>query len=319
MKSKIILIIALFGLSTIFSSFSLMNNNSLNSFPVVIDNYEKAWKKVESFVEKRLPKSALKIVDEIYEKAKSENNSPQLIKAVLYKMSLQSDFQEDYLVKTIIDIKEEIEKSGEPEKQIFHSILAEVYWNYFSSNRYMFFNRSETVNYKDDDIKTWDLKKIMNEIISNYLLSIENPEILKNTDLTKFDLILEKEKGSKIYRPTLYDFLAHRAVDFFMNDENSLTQPIYKFEIDDAAFFDNNDEFVKLKIATKDSLSLKYYAIDFLQKLSFFHLEDKDPTALIDVNLKRLKFVYQNAYGIDLKNSLYRSALINMQKQFSVY
>ena len=319
MKSKVIILIALFGISTIFSSFSLMDSDSPSSLPVVIDNYEKAWKKVDSFVEKRLPKSALKIVEEIYKKAKKENNSPQFIKAVLYKMSLQSDFQEDFLVKTIIDIKEEIKKSGKPEKQIFHSILAEVYWNYFSSNRYMFFNRSETVNYKDDDIKTWDLKKIMKEIISNYLLSIENPEILKRTSLTKFDLILEKEKGSKIYRPALYDFLAHRAVDFFMNDENSLTQPIYKFEIDDPAFFDDNKEFVKLNISTRDSLSLKYYAIDILQKLSAFHLEDKDPTALIDVTLKRLKFVYQNAYGIDLKNDLYRNALENLQKQYSAF
>ncbi|MCD4773331.1 MAG: hypothetical protein K8R41_08125, partial [Bacteroidales bacterium] len=319
MKSKVILLIALFGISTIISSFSLMDSDSPGSLPVVVDNYEKAWKKVDSFVEKRLPKSALKIVEEIYKKAKKENNSPQFIKAVLYRMSLQSDFQEDILVKTIIDIKDEIEKSGEPEKQIFHSMLAEVYWNYFSSNRYMFFNRSETVNFKNDDIKTWDLKKIMNEIISNYLLSIENPEILKTTDLKKFDLILEKEKGSKKYRPTIYDFLAHRAVDFFMNDENSLTQPIYKFEIDDPAFFGNNEEFVKLNISTKDSLSLKYYAIDILQKLSLFHLDDEDPTALIDVTLKRLKFVYQNAYGIDLKNDLYRNALKNLQKQFFTF
>ena len=319
MKSKTILLIALFGLSTIFSSFSLMNSDSPSFFPIVIDNYEKTWEKVDSLVEKRLPKSALKIVEEIYEKAKKENNSPQFIKAVLYRMSLQSDFQEDFLVETIIDIKDEIEKSGEPEKQIFHSMLAEIYWNYFCSNRYVFFQRSETVNYKNDDIKTWDLKKIMNEIISNYLLSIKNPEILKKTSLTKFDLILEKEKESKIYRPALYDFLAHRAVDFFMNDENSLTQPVYKFQIDDPAYFDENDEFVKLNISTKDSLSLKYYAIDFLQKLSVFHLKDKDPTALIDVTLKRLKFVFQNAYGIELKNDFYRNALENLQKQYSAF
>jgi len=317
MKSKTILLIALFGLSTIFSSFSLMNNNSMNSLPVVIDNYEDAWKKVESLIEKRLPKSALKIVEEIYEKAKSENNSPQFIKAVLYKISLKSDYQEDFLVKTIKDIKLEIKEADKTEKPVLYSMLAEVYQNYFNSNRYIFYNRSETINFKNDDIKTWDLKKITNEIITNYLLSLNNPDLLKSTKLHQFDLILKKEENSKLYRSTLYDFLAHRALNFFTNDEYSITSPIYKFKIDDKAFFANNSDFVKINISTKDKSSLKYYAIDIFQKLTEFHLNDENPTALIDITLKRLNFVYRNAAGIDLKNNLYRLSLSNLQSLYS--
>ena len=53
-----------------------------------IEDYNKSWSKVEKFVEDGLPKSALKLVDDIYKTAKSEGNSPQLAKSLIYRISL---------------------------------------------------------------------------------------------------------------------------------------------------------------------------------------------------------------------------------------
>ena len=44
----------------------------LTAFYTNDENYDKLWKKVESYQKKGLPKSALKIVDEIYYDAKKE-------------------------------------------------------------------------------------------------------------------------------------------------------------------------------------------------------------------------------------------------------
>ena len=57
-------------------------NNSLHDKIV----YEKLWQKVDSLDKKGLPKSALEVVEKIYKKAKEDKNSPQYIKAVIYKM-----------------------------------------------------------------------------------------------------------------------------------------------------------------------------------------------------------------------------------------
>ena len=49
------------------------------------------------------------------------------------------------------------------------------------------------------------------------------------------------------------------------------------------------EEFSQLKIKTKDSSSLKFYGLQILQNLTLNHLNDSNPTALIDVELKRFK------------------------------
>ncbi len=48
-------------------------------------------------------------------------------------------------------------------------------------------------------------------------------------------------------------------------------------------------------IRTKDSLSLKFYAIKLYQDLIDFHLDDDEKDALIDVDLARLNFVRRNS------------------------
>ncbi|NTW33365.1 MAG: hypothetical protein HGB12_12210, partial [Bacteroidetes bacterium] len=281
-------------------------------------DYTKAWKKVDSLIDKGLSKSALAEVVIIYTKAKTENNAPNFVKAIMYKMKLQNDYEEDSFENSIKDLKSEIKDATFPVKPILHSVLAEMYWRYYSINRYEWMNRTETVNFKEDDIKTWDLKKLVKEVIYNYVLSLQDVENLKKTKLGIYDEIIIKDTATRKLRPTLYDFLAHRSVDFFMNDETELTKPVYKFEINSEDYFKPFDEFVKINITTKDSLSLKYYAAKILQDLIAFHSADLDPSALIDVDLKRLKFVKTNAV-LDIKDSLYLQSLLSLESRFSKF
>ena len=48
------------------------------------NNYSKLWKDVEQFENDGLPKSALKVVEDISAKAKADNNSPQIVKTLMY-------------------------------------------------------------------------------------------------------------------------------------------------------------------------------------------------------------------------------------------
>ena len=55
-----------------------------------IKNYEKEWKKVEGFVKKNLPKSALEEVKKIYSLAKNEKQEAQVIKSLVYMIGFPS-------------------------------------------------------------------------------------------------------------------------------------------------------------------------------------------------------------------------------------
>ncbi|MCE3279083.1 MAG: hypothetical protein K0S44_1274 [Bacteroidetes bacterium] len=316
-KIFLIIVLALASIAGAFTVYSFKGNytSQLLIFPKG-SSYEKEWKKVDSLTNKGLTKSALEVVTGIYNKAKSENNSAQFVKAILHRMKFEQQMEEYSLEKALLRLNEEIAESKFPVKPILHSILAETYWKYYQNNRWKFYNRSTTVNLNNSDITTWDLKTILDQVIKNYQYSLLNSDSSKLTPLKNFDDILLKYDSSRKFRPSLYDFLAHRAVDFFMNEEPDITQPAYKFELNSESYFWNYKDFARLKIESKDTLSLKYYAIKTLQELVAFHAGDKDPKALIDVDLKRLSFVKKKVVS-EIKDSLYLNALSDLEKQFS--
>jgi predicted DCC family thiol-disulfide oxidoreductase YuxK len=108
------------------------------------NNYIKDWEKVYALELESLPKSALEKVEEIYVKSKKENNTPQLVKSLLYKSKFALTLEEDAQLKIIKGIKAEITQSSYPAKNILESVLADIYWQYFQQNRWRFYNRTNT-------------------------------------------------------------------------------------------------------------------------------------------------------------------------------
>ncbi len=138
------------------------------------DTYDKLWKRVDSCQSYGLTESALKVIEQIYSKAKTENNASQFVKAVLKRMTFEAYKEEFSLEKSIIKLQTEANEAKYPIKPVLQSILADAFWQYFQNNRWKFYDRTTTVNFKNDDIETWDLKTITSAVISNYKASLES-------------------------------------------------------------------------------------------------------------------------------------------------
>lgn len=275
------------------------------------------WKKVEAFVKKNLPKSALDQVKKIYTLAKTRKQEAQVIKSLLYIASLQSETRENNDVQSIKDFEKEIESANQPSRSILQSIVAEMYLSYFNNHRYQFYNRSNTANLRKDDIATWTADDFNKKVSDLYLQSIKEEKLLQQTKLEPFDAIIIKGNVRPL-RPTLFDLLAHRALDYFKSDENIITRPVYAFEINTSSAFAPAADFIKLKFSTKDSASLQQKALLLLQKLIAFHLNDTKPDALLDVDIERIGFV--NEKGVQPgKKELYISALNHIAHQYENY
>ncbi len=290
-------------------SFIILLSMSANS-QVPVKNYEKEWKKVEAFIEKQLPKSALIEVKKIFDLAKKEKQDAQIIKAIVYIAGLQAENREDNDVFSIADIEKEIAVSKEPVTSILKSISAEQYQDYsqyrFGYRRYNT-GPTRTQNFKKDDIKTWGLEDFQEKISQLYLESIKSESLLQKTKLESYDAIVFKGNVRHL-RPTLYDLLAHRALDYFKNPVRYLTKPAYAFEINQANAFDPAESFIKNKFPTKDSFSLHHKALLIYQKLLAFHMNDAKPDALIDADIQRIQFVKSKSTHSD-KDQLYFNAL----------
>lgn len=280
-------------------------------------DYKSAWQKVDSLEQQGLTRSALEMVQKIYQLAKDEGHQPQLIKSILYQLKYANNTEENSEAKIINDLNEEIEKAEFPASAILQSILATSYWQYYQNNRWRIQQRTETINFANDDFETWDLKQFVRVILKNYQSSLENAEGLKKSSIKDFeDILIYADHADAMLRPTLYDLLAHQALEFYVNDESSLTDPVYKFELKRANDFFASKDFVKINYETKDSLSLKFHAIKLYQKLIAFHLKDQEKEALIDVDLLRLLFVNQNSVNTT-KSKLYLSALERMEQHYA--
>ncbi len=280
-----------------------------NTLQAQNNNYSKLWKEVEVLELEGLPKSALEKVTVIAKQAKAENNTTQHIKTLLYKSKYTLILEEDAQLTVIKDFRAEINSSEIPVKNVLENLLANLYWQYYQQNRYKFYNRTQTKTKVDtEDFRTWDLKTLFNEIHLHFSNSLKNGLILQQTKLEGFDELLVTQKESKIYRPTLFDFLSHNALSFYSTTEHQITKPAYKFEIDNPKFLAEAEVFSTLNIRTKDVTSQELNAIKIYQDLIAFHLKDNTPYALADVNIKRLNYILQHAIFND-KDTLYLETL----------
>lgn len=282
-------------------------------------NYDDFWKKAQKFEEGNLPKSALSEVEKIYANAKKENNAPQLLKTLLFKSKYALILEEDAQLNVINSFKKEISTTDFPTKNMLESVLANLYWQYYQQNRWKFYNRTTTETKLDSaDFRIWDLQTIFAEIHLHFQKSLENEVLAQKTDLNGFNDILELQKDSKIFRPTLFDFLAHNALDFYKTSETSITNPVYKFEISNEKYLANFKEFSGIKLETKDSLSLQFNALKIYQKLAAFHQKENNSNAFIAVELERLEFVKQHA-TFGEKENRFLNSLVNLKNEFKTH
>ena len=279
------------------------------------NHYIPEWKQVDSLLRLKQPQSAEQIVNAIYTEAQAQNNVAQLVKAHLYRCYSLRLWNSESLITEIGRTEEALAQIPAPAKNLFHSIAADLYWSYYQQNQRRFHNRS-AMEVAPDDIKTWDLQRLVAQCIAHYDASLSDPQLLQSINIESLKDMLAAHWKSSIYRPTLYDFLAFRAVQFLDNNVVGLLQPLEPFLVNDPGYLAPASQFAALAITTSDSLSFKFKTLTLLQRILAFHLPDSDPVALIDADLLRLDYVHKHA-TFPHKDELYIKALQELDQRYA--
>ena len=284
---------------------SLLLNSSAFSQKYTIDDFYK----VDSIANKAKPKDALALIEKMSAQAREDGNSPMLIKSVIYKMMFQSYLEENAFDKILIDLRKDISIAKQPEKSILQSLLAETYWKFYQQNQWKISQRTNVSANIGDDINTWSIQKLTDEITKNFLYSLSEVTLLQNTKVDFLDKVLEGDKYNRSFRPTLYDLLAHRVLDVFINTQINVTQADDEnIDFTDPIWYADQQTFINLKLPQSDSSSFYVEALQLFKNLMVFHISDKNEAALADVDLKRLKFILLR----NNNNELYQNALQNL-------
>ncbi|NRF38902.1 alpha-2-macroglobulin family protein [Pedobacter foliorum] len=283
--------------------------------------YEKTFNKADSLASNQNVKSALFLVNDLNAKARKEGNTVALIKSVIYRILFQHYLDPTNLAKLNADLKQDILVAKQPEKSILQSLLAESYWNYYLQNVYRISQRTSIEAETGNDIQTWSVKKLIDETGNTYMASIAEASLLQNTKIDIFTTLLNGDSTTRYLRPTLYDLLAHRALSTFSNTQIDLvTPPINPISLR-ANLFTDTKSFIEESLPTGDSTSTKQKAFIIFQNLLKFHSSQKNTAAMVDLDLKRIKFVYQRSIKEGIGTSYFDALqqLLDKAKETEIY
>lgn len=281
------------------------------------DDYADAWRRIDSLEREGLFQSALSDVDALLIRARIDKNESHTIKALLYKGKYITQLEEEGFVKAVNLLEAELPVAPPAEKAVLHSLLGELYATYLENQAWQLQNRTPVPDGEGGDLLTWSAAQIESRSMEHYLASIQPVDALRKVPVDQFQAITTEGKFDNTpspLRPTLYDLLAHRALDHFANERNYLTEPAYAFVLDDAKAFAPVKDFIGADFNTQDTTSRKWKALKIHQEILKIHLQDTNPAASIDADLKRLAFAYNTYAGQD-KTVLYRQALEYLHKQ----
>ena len=280
-----------------------------------LSSFEKEWQQINSLVEKGRPQSAAEIAKKILASAQQQADGPNAIKAQLFLMGVDETIQSDATTQNILTIDSLIQTSQGAEKSLWQSINGELYWRYYQHNRWTILNRTPLAGDPPADIATWDAATLIRKASELYQASILDREALQKIPVARYAPILSAGENTRHLRPTLYDFLAFRALEFFQNDEKDVIKPAYQFQIDGTLWFEPADRLADVKVNPAHPEALHFRALHTYQQLLAFHLHDPKPDALIDADLQRLAFVHRYSVHPE-KDSLYLHALHALEKLY---
>ena len=270
--------------------------------------FKKEWVGIDTIiVSQDLTRTALDKVNMIYQKAKKQHLQGQVIKCLLYQYTLQerivSQDPNPVLKKIemeLADTKEEVQKA------ILHSLLAKLHKQYFDGHRWNLYNRKKTSGIAKEDITTWGIDDFSATISKHYLLSLAKPEMLKQTRTEIYDAVILK--GNIPGQTSLFDLMAHEALNYFKTGEASITKAADLFMPTDPSALGNTETFIHAVIPTKDSNAHTWITLQLFRQLLDTHSQDPDKSMFIENNLERIEWVHGNL-KINNKETLYRKAL----------
>jgi hypothetical protein len=265
------------------------------------------WFRIDSLEAEGLFRTALELTEQVYSQSKLESNPEGEIKALIYKLKYIQVLEEDGRLQAISMLKKELPDERLVQGALKHSILAELYYRYYSANRWQISQNAPLAENEVQPIENWPPDLFYNIIHDNYGLSLQRRSELSKVKVGSLKELWIGNLADTVNKPSLYDILISRGVDFIQNaDEFSL--PVLKPTVFcSAELFSEPTRFDGFITSLGESGRNPY-----LTALNWYNqwLQGKEKTAMVFVDLKRLQYVHAESCN-ESRDSLYKSGLMH--------
>lgn len=269
------------------------------------------WQHAEDAIEQGLPRTAIEHLEPLIETALAAEAWGEAARAITLKVALEGDIEGNRAEERIQRLERKIASAPPPMQPLLQTVQAYWYWHFFRQNRWRFIQRTATAEPPSDDILSWDLPRIFAEIDTHFQAALAASDTLQRIPIDDFDDFLDAGTLPDRYRPTLYDFVAASALEFYTSGEQAAAHPQDAFVLRaDSPVLGPREDFMGWEVETTDTESPVYRAVRLYQDVLRFHAAtgDSQLDALFDWDLERLRFGFNLALGEE-KNARYKAAL----------
>ena len=182
---------------------------------VQAQSFDKLWKEVEQAGKKSLPKTVIKLTDEIYRKGEKEKNSAQMLKAYMWRMKYQEIMTPDSFYVGLTGLEQWAKQTKQPmDRAILHSLIAGIYADYAANNQWELRRRTEIVEEAPSaDLREWTANIFVEKVRTNVKEALADSVLLLKTSSRDYIPFVELGETSEYYHHDMYHLLASRGIE----------------------------------------------------------------------------------------------------------
>ena len=182
---------------------------------VQAQTFDKLWKQVEQAEKKSLPQTVIKLTGEIYQKGEAEKNSPQMLKAYMWRMKYRDMLTPDSLYTNVKELEQWAKQADKPmDRAILHSLIAGIYANYAANNQWQLRQRTEIVGEAPSaDMREWTANMFVEKVRTSIKEAMADSVLLLNTSSRTYIPFVELGETSEYYHHDMYHLLAFRSIE----------------------------------------------------------------------------------------------------------
>ncbi len=280
------------------------------------ENYSEQWRSVDSLEVRGLVESADSLTIGIIASARKNKDHLQVIKGKIYHYKLYQVNHEDSNQYILDDLNTTIAGMPVPYKNVLLSYKASMLDQYFKENRWKSRGRSDIDDPDSGSIETWSLNLLRDSIHAAYKKSLQQEKVLIATSAGEIEELLFSFPLNRKYRPTLYDVLAHRALDHYSNTSNFASiRAEDNFSFSSPHLYADTPEFIAISFPEAAHYTSGVKVLQTWQKLEALHDANNETVAKVFAQLNRLEYVNSQYTGKD-KWGHYEDALANLSAQY---
>lgn len=125
----------------------------------------------------------------------------------------ESNIGSENLPEVISEIKTAQKQfSGKVPLAVTNLLLAEIYTSAFNADSYVYNSRSLPLTPLPEHYNEWSGDQFRNEISRLCAEALANASELQRTPIEDYSQLVDVSRSSRVYFPTMYDFVAHRSI-----------------------------------------------------------------------------------------------------------